>query len=331
MTTILTRTLAALELGPPRVYRHLVLFPLLGLPPAPARWTTLDAALAAGQLTITETSPAGHVPELQAHNTAPVPVLLLDGEELLGAKQNRVLNTTLLLRENSDTRLPVSCTEQGRWSAQSAAFAAANQVLARPARARKSASVSASLAAAAGFASDQGEVWAEIAQLQARSGTHSPTSALHDVFQALAPQLTRALTALPLVPGQSGLLVVIDGQVAGLDLVPPPELYGRLHAKLVRSYVLEALLETDPSPPVPDRALELARGFLGQLAGCDERAFPSIGYGTDHRYAGPGVAGAALVHADQVVHAAFFRLDESARQTDMASLRQRRRYRTPGQ
>jgi hypothetical protein len=91
------------------------------------------------------------------------------------------------------------------------------------------------------------------------------------------------------------LLVVIDGQVAGLDLVPPPDIYRRLHAKLVKSYVLDALLETDPAPPAPEKAVELAHCFLGQLPGCAEQAFPSLGYGTDHRYAGPDVVGAALV------------------------------------
>jgi hypothetical protein len=41
-------------------------------------------------------SEGGSVPHLLFINDAMRPVLLLDGEELVGAKQNRVLNLTVL-------------------------------------------------------------------------------------------------------------------------------------------------------------------------------------------------------------------------------------------
>ena len=40
---------------------------------------------------------------------------MLDGTELRGGKQTRVLNTTVLLGGRSETRIPVSCIEVGRW------------------------------------------------------------------------------------------------------------------------------------------------------------------------------------------------------------------------
>jgi len=42
-------------------------------------------------------------------NGADRPLLLLDGEELIGAKQNRILNTTVLVAAHTEVTIPVSC------------------------------------------------------------------------------------------------------------------------------------------------------------------------------------------------------------------------------
>ena len=82
----------------------------------------MKEAIECSLLTVTEVSEGGHVPELKVINRGDKPVLLIDGEELVGAKQNRVLNTTILLKEKSETVIPVSCTEHGRWSYKSGHF-----------------------------------------------------------------------------------------------------------------------------------------------------------------------------------------------------------------
>ncbi len=93
-----------------------------------------------GLVTVTEVSQSGSVPELKVVNKADVPVLLLDGEELAGAKQNRVLNTTILLMEHSETIIPVSCTEHGRWDYATPSFSESGNVMAHQLRARKASS-----------------------------------------------------------------------------------------------------------------------------------------------------------------------------------------------
>ena len=72
-------------------------------------------AIAAGVFTVTEMSQGGAVPLLTVVSEATRMVLLLDGEELVGAKQNRILNTSVLVPAKSKIIIPVSCVEQGRW------------------------------------------------------------------------------------------------------------------------------------------------------------------------------------------------------------------------
>ena len=52
-----------------------------------------------GQLaSITELHSAGSVPQMKVTNLAEALLLLVDGEELIGARQNRTLNTSILVR-----------------------------------------------------------------------------------------------------------------------------------------------------------------------------------------------------------------------------------------
>ncbi len=124
MNVELKQHLAALVFGPAQSYRNISILPIVaGLNHSPD-YLTLGEAASTHQVSITETSQAGSVPELLVLNAAEKAVLLLAGEELAGAKQNRVLNTTILLREKSQTRIPVSCTENGRCSYSSPALRA---------------------------------------------------------------------------------------------------------------------------------------------------------------------------------------------------------------
>ncbi len=65
-------------------------------------YITYDEALKNESIAVTEVDEGGSVPELRLQNTGDQRVLILDGEQLIGAKQNRVLNTTILV-EARDT------------------------------------------------------------------------------------------------------------------------------------------------------------------------------------------------------------------------------------
>src|SRR5262245_2621412 len=90
----------------PRSHGALTVVPLLAPLMAEPAWLTL--AEAGDRVRITEVSESGSVPTLRVDNEADQPVLLFDGEELIGAKQNRVLNTSVLVAAHSTVTIPVS-------------------------------------------------------------------------------------------------------------------------------------------------------------------------------------------------------------------------------
>src|SRR5665647_2578011 len=110
-----------LRLGAAMSDGSLCILPLRSTAEVKSRYVLLGQAISRGTLTITEVSEAGSVPYLQAINKGPWPVLIFDGEELVGAKQNRITNATILVGVGK-TILPVSCVERGRWSHRSQTF-----------------------------------------------------------------------------------------------------------------------------------------------------------------------------------------------------------------
>jgi hypothetical protein len=215
--TTLTQTIHDLEIGPGLVSGNLTMFPLRGPALREPDYLTLDEALA-GPARITEVDAAGSVPELRFENGGDLAVLLMDGEELVGAKQNRVLNATILAPAGKTLIIPVSCVEQGRWSARSAAFAAAPRAQYATGRAEKMASVSRSLLRTRSYESDQGEVWRGIEEMSARLEAPSQTRAMSDIFERRRDGVEAFVRDLGAQEGQVGAVFAVNGAVLGLDL-----------------------------------------------------------------------------------------------------------------
>jgi hypothetical protein len=157
------------------------IFPILGPSHDEPTYRLLEGdALTAVQ--VTETSPSGNVPELSVKNDLDVRVFLMDGQELVGAKQNRILNTDVLVSAKSSITIPVSCVEAGRWHHNSATFSPGKSA-SHAIRAAKSERVKLSLRASGHHDADQRAVWDEVQGSMTRSGSSSPTRALHDAYQ----------------------------------------------------------------------------------------------------------------------------------------------------
>jgi hypothetical protein len=325
MDTIIKNYLLGLKLEAPQPFKNMTVFPLTTSLNGGPDYLTLKEALEKALLSVTEVSSGGAVPELKVINKADLAVLLLDGEEVAGAKQNRVLNTTILVKEKSELVIPVSCTEQGRWAYTSSAFRDSDTVMSPKLRGEKAKTVAVSLSATGQFRSDQAKVWEGIKEMEHKTQVFSRTGAMKDVYEAKRKELDDYLKAFRYVPSQKGLLAYIGGEPVGFDFLSREKAFETLFPKLIKSYAMEAILQQKEGaePAEPPRAEE----FLKEAAECEEKRYESVGQGSDYRYEGKSAVGSALAVGDQVVHMAFFRVTESDRAGDMAAARQRRRFR----
>lgn len=302
-------TLNALNLSAPQHFHNLTLFPLQTelVPQLP--YIMLSTALEHHWLHITEINEGGSVPELRVHNESEHFILLLDGEELAGAKQNRVLNTSILVPPSSKMQIPVSCTEQRRWSYKSHKFHKSEHLMFRKARAKKMAQVSESLKSSRTYDSQQGEVWHDIEELHANLRVRSATGAMSDVFEERKDHLQDYLDAFAYVACSQGMLVGLNGKVVGLEYLSRPENFELLFPQLLESYAMDALGEADPIKPSP-LSLETAQRYLEQLWGTKGEAFEAKGAGMNLRLESSTVVGAALLEQEEVIHFSSFPREE---------------------
>src|SRR3954469_10072567 len=93
--------LQQVTLGNPSTVRNFSIFPLLADRPKEPEYVVLADAIRSGCALLKETSEGGTVPQLTLINKADQPLLLVDGEQLIGCKQNRILNLTILAPAHS--------------------------------------------------------------------------------------------------------------------------------------------------------------------------------------------------------------------------------------
>jgi hypothetical protein len=118
-----------------------------------------------------------------------------------------------LVKEKSELVIPVSCTEQGRWSYQTDEFFNSENFLPFEIRANKAAFVSNSLKEGGNYHSDQGAIWDDIAEFSVKFGVHSATGAMKDIFEGKKDDLEEYIQAFPCLPSTGqGLDYRFEGQ-----------------------------------------------------------------------------------------------------------------------
>jgi hypothetical protein len=270
------------QLGEPAQAYGLTLTPLFPLHEPVCAYVSMDEAFEHG-LVIGEVDEAGDVGQLEVTNPLHVNVLLYDGEELKGAKQNRILNVSVLVAAASRARIPVSCVERGRWSWRDRRFSAAGHVVSPELRRSKATSLRTD-ALAPGAA--QMAVWQTVDHQLSHRGIESATAANADGFAARAAEIGGLAAQLAPEPGQWGVIASLPGGGWCLDGVSRPEVFARVYRKLVTGYLYDVLHEAREGSP-PEQAFKA-------LSECAVARRPSVSLGSDVRLQGKSVVASGL-------------------------------------
>jgi hypothetical protein len=256
------------------------MFPLFSDIVSDVEYQLSEEALCDNSVSVQEVSEAGSIPRLLVDNKGASRILFLEGEQLIGAKQNRILNTSVLVAAGSKIEIPVTCAEQGRWRYRSHNCRASGSHSPPMLRRLLKASVSRSTQARRGHSSDQAAVWKEILALHARHDVPSSTAALNDAFSSCEHRIAEFHERLPYVSPAVGVAISIQHRIVSLDVFDRPSTCERAWAPYLTGAALDALQAGDSDPSFETMAVERLLNGFGEL---DWQPVEVVGEGQEYR------------------------------------------------
>lgn len=129
-----------------------------------------------------EVTAEGIVSKVKIINDSENLLFISDGEAIVGAKQNRIAERSVIIKDQSDAVVPVYCVERGRWGyrhGQNARFAKSEFSLSPRTRDKKAEFLKNSL-----NQSTQNMVWQDIDEFSQKVNYSSETSDLGDILNS---------------------------------------------------------------------------------------------------------------------------------------------------
>ena len=246
-----------IRVGDPVHCGALAVFPLFAertlFPSGTLNYLLSDEAQEAGTCTVREVSEAGVVGQLLVENTGERPVLFVEGEELCGAKQNRVMQTSVLIGAKSQVVVPVYCVEHGRWDNSPTSLKTGSHCPPSLRHLLKRGGTGISRRG-----DGQAAVWRFIQARHRATGTCSPKENMTDTLRS-HPEVVEGLRRNLRYPeGASGIAVAMNGKTVGLDLLDKSESLRKLWDRLVvLGLTLDALDVRDTEPSDSDISVRL--------------------------------------------------------------------------
>ncbi len=242
------------RVGAPLTYKNLTLIPIFNRVAAKdvANYLTLDEAFDQKLVRVRELTDES-VNQLSLENKSDRPLFVMSGEVILGGKQDRIIGKDRLIPAKKTLAVDVFCVEHGRWTEDQ-----------KDKRDFRSAKVMAHTSLRLKAAYDtQSDVWQEVASKNAQRKTENDTDTYRAVtadkqvarsVRAYADYFGPALAKLADADKLVGFVVVMNGQLVGVESFGSPRLFAKLRDKLLRSYYTEAM-----DLPAPADAAVLAR------------------------------------------------------------------------
>jgi hypothetical protein len=221
-----------IHVSEPIFFRNLTIYPISGTTHNGFDVSTVDETLQSERGEFRELA-TPNVNTIEFDNQSNDPVLLIDGEEITGSLQNRIIALSSVVDARSTKNIPVICAEEGRWDdlggfqTGHCAYPHIRTILAKSLH-RK--------------IDTQRAIWNEINRKLTVTKTTSTTSSMHDIYYNLNEEINRYVEGFSSINHNAvGFIGVAGNRILGCDIFCNTKVYHKFELKLIRSYILDAI------------------------------------------------------------------------------------------
>ena len=286
-----------IQLLKPQVYENITVFPLKSDRPY-IDIISLKKGLELGLVKVKECEQS-QVNTLIVENNAVTPLILIDGEEVVGGDQNRIVNSTILIGANSKMKVSVSCSEKNRWAYKSEFKQSEYIANYNTRRAKEFASRSSK--------KFQNVIWSSIDTLEEVNSFSSPTSAMEESYDHMKLKLNDIIDNFNVVDNQNGILIMVDGEIKGFELLFNSEIYKDFHSKILKSYLIDCNIKQTVSTVDNSVVEDIIQKALNSTFDKKDSKGLEDAYVFDN-YDGLGTL---YIFKNQIIHWSFFKKDEN--------------------
>ena len=202
---------------------------------------TLEESISKSLVDIKEVNSKGTIRYLKVSNKSNQKLLILGSEQIIGnaLKQNRVVNNTTLVPEQTTILLSVSCCEKNRWSP-----AVANNICTSESLYFTKGRINNSVDIFDNNKTDQFKIWDDIAEKLDEFNTKSFTGTLEDTYNKNKLYFDEITKYFKINENDVGVVAAIGNRLVNVEIFSSNKLLKMYFPKIIKSLIFESYKKT---------------------------------------------------------------------------------------
>ena len=202
---------------------------------------TLEETISKSLVDIKEINSKGTIRYLKVSNKSNQKLLILGSEQIIGnaLKQNRVVNNTTLVPEQTTIMLSVSCCEKNRWSP-----AVANNICTSESLYFTKGRINNSVNIFDNNKTDQFKIWDDIAEKLDEFNTKSFTGTLEDTYNKNKLYFDEITNYFKINENDVGVVAAIGNRLVNVEIFSSNKLLKMYFPKIIKSLIFESYKKT---------------------------------------------------------------------------------------